>query len=73
MATIYHPYEDWGYKFTGGAIDHFIRDIEGEGALNNYSEFRDRRNRAEELMFDLFGQIPYLFYVRRIEQGHNLG
>ena len=73
MATIYNPYEDWGYKFTGKAIDSFIRDIEGEAALENYPEFQDRRNRAEQLMFDLFGQTPYLFYVRRIEQGHNLG
>ena len=73
MATIYNPYEDWGYKFTGRAIDSFIRDLEGEAALENYPEFRDRRNRAEQLMFDLFGQTPYLFYVRRIEQGHNSG
>ncbi|MBE9044781.1 AAA family ATPase [Pleurocapsales cyanobacterium LEGE 10410] len=64
---------DWGYKFTGGAIDSFIRDIESKAALENYPEFQDRRNRAEQLMFDLFGQTPYLFYVRRIEQGHNLG
>ena len=64
---------DWGYKFTGRAIDSFIRDIEGEAALENYPEFRDRRDRAEQLMSDLFGQTPYLFYVRRIEQGHNLG
>ena len=73
MATIYKPDEDWGYKFTGKAIDSFIRDIEGEAAKTNYPEFCDRRNRAEQLMFDLFGQTPYLFYVRRIEQGHNLG
>ena len=64
---------DWGCKFTARAIDSFIRDIEGEVALENYPEFRDRRNRAEQLMFDLFGQTPYLFYVHRIQQGHNLG
>jgi hypothetical protein len=69
MATIYNPDEDWGYKFTGKAINSFIRDIEGEAAIENYPEFRVRRNRAEQLMFDLFGQTPYLFYVRRIEQG----
>ena len=73
MATIYNPYEDWGYKFTGRAIDSFIRDIEGEAALESYPEFRDRRYRAEQLISDLFGQTPYLFYVSRIEQGHNLG
>ena len=64
---------DWGYKFTGKAIDSFIRDIESEGALASYPEFRDRRNRVEQLMFDLFGQTSYVFYVRRVEQGHNLG
>ena len=64
---------DWGYKFTGGAIDNFIRDIEGEAAFKNYPEFYARRNRAEQLMFDFFGQTPYLFYVRRIGQGHNPG
>ncbi len=73
MATIYDPYEDWGYKFTGNAIESFIREIEGEAALKNYPEFYDRRNLAEQIMFDLFGQTPCLFYVRRIEQGHNLG
>ena len=79
--------EDWGYKFKGdAAIDNLIRNFEGKSALKNYPEFRDRcnrakqlmfdlyrRNRAEQLMFDLFGQTPYLFYVRRIEQAHNLG
>ena len=64
---------DWGYKFTGRAIESFIRDLEGEAALENYPEFRDRRDCAEQLMSDLFGQTPYLFYVSRIEQGHNLG
>ena len=64
---------DWGYKFTSGAIDKFIRDIEGEAAFKNYPEFYDRRNLAEQLMFDFFGQTPYLFYVRRIGQGHNPG
>ncbi|WP_052055971.1 AAA domain-containing protein [Myxosarcina sp. GI1] len=73
MTTVYNPYEDWGYKFTGKAIDSFIRDIEGEATLNKYPEFCARRDRAEQLMFDLFGSTPYLFYVRRIEQGHNLG
>ncbi len=64
---------DWGYKFTGKAIDNFIRDIEGESTLESYREFRDRRNLAEQLMFDLFDKTSYLFYIRRLEQGFNSG
>ncbi|MBW4574155.1 MAG: AAA family ATPase [Aphanothece sp. CMT-3BRIN-NPC111] len=66
--------EDWGYRFLGRvAIDNFIRDIEGEAALQHYSEFRDRRNRAEELIFQLTGNNAYLFYVRRKGQGQEPG
>ena len=66
--------EDWGYKFVGSsAIDNLIQDIEGKAALQTYQEFRDRRNRAEDLMLELVGDKPYLFYVRRKEQGQQLG
>jgi hypothetical protein len=67
------PYEDWGYKFTGGAIDNFIRQIEGEEALETCLEFCDRRNLAEQLMFKLVGQTPHLFYLTRQGQGRELG
>ena len=66
-------YEDWGFKFIGKTIDNCIRDIKGQATLQSYPEFHDRRNYVEDLMFNLIGQTPYLFYVRRIEQGHNLG
>ncbi len=66
-------YEDWGFKFTGKAIDNFIRDIEGEAVLASYPEFQDRRNYAEELMFNLVGQTPYLFHVTRQGRGLELG
>jgi RecA/RadA recombinase len=73
MATIYNPYEDWGYKFTGGAIDSFIRDIEGEETLETYPEFNHRRDYAQELMFELVGQTPCLFYLTRQGQGREPG
>lgn len=73
MATIYNPYEDWGYKFTGGAINSFIRDIEGEETLETYPEFNHRRDYAQELMFELVGQTPRLFYLTRQGHGKELG
>jgi DNA polymerase III delta prime subunit len=73
MATMYDSYEDWGYKFTDGAIDNFIRQIEGEKALENYQEFNHRRDYAQELMFELVGQTPRLFYLTRQGQGKELG
>lgn len=72
-STKNYTVEDWGYKFLGGAIDNFIRDIEGENVLNKYSEFSERKDRANQLMFDVFGQEPYLFYVHRLEKGKNPG
>ena len=66
-------YQDWGFKFTGIAIDNFIRDIESDTTLNSYPEFYNRRNYAEELMFDLVGQIPCLFYVTRQAKGREVG
>ena len=62
---------DWGYKFTYNASNNFIQDI--EPALEENLEFQNPQKIAEQLMLDLFGQTPYLFYVRRVEQGHNLG
>ncbi|MEY2832023.1 MAG: hypothetical protein RLZZ574_1281, partial [Cyanobacteriota bacterium] len=64
---------DWGYKFTGGAIDNFIRQIEGEAALETYLEFCDRLNYAENLMFELFSQTPHLFYLTRQGKGKEPG
>lgn len=57
--------ENWGYKFVGSAVDKFIRDVDGQAVLEAYPDFSDRRNRAEDLMFDLVGEEPCLFYVRR--------
>ncbi len=57
--------EDWGYTFIASAIDSFIRHLEGESALKSYPEFRERRDRANELMYECVGKKPSLFYVRR--------
>lgn len=57
--------EDWGYMFIASAIDSFIRHLEGEAALKSYPEFRERRDRANELIYECVGKKPSLFYVRR--------
>ncbi|WP_373528050.1 translation initiation factor IF-2 N-terminal domain-containing protein [Nostoc sp.] len=57
--------EDWGYMFIASAIDSFIRHLEGETALKSYPEFKERRDRANELMLECVGKKPSLFYVRR--------
>ncbi|MCC5641722.1 translation initiation factor IF-2 N-terminal domain-containing protein [Nostoc sp. CHAB 5824] len=57
--------EDWGYMFIASAIDSFIRHLEGETVLKSYPEFRERRDRANELMLECVGKKPSLFYVRR--------
>ncbi|MFN6482473.1 MULTISPECIES: translation initiation factor IF-2 N-terminal domain-containing protein [unclassified Nostoc] len=57
--------EDWGYMFIASAIDSFIRHLEGEAALKSYPDFRERRDRANELMYECVGKKPCLFYVRR--------
>ncbi|MEH2283639.1 MAG: translation initiation factor IF-2 N-terminal domain-containing protein [Nostoc sp.] len=57
--------EDWGYMFIASAIDSFIRHLEGETALKSYPDFRERRDRANKLMYECVGQKPSLFYVRR--------
>lgn len=57
--------EDWGYMFIASAIDSFIRHLEGKTALEAYPEFRERRDRANELMYECVGKKPSLFYVRR--------
>jgi RecA/RadA recombinase len=67
------PYQDWGFKFTGGAIDNFICQIEGKAALETCLEFCDRRKYAENLMFELFSQTHYLFYLTRQGKGKELG
>ena len=61
--------EKWGYAFVGAAIDGLLRNLEGEAAIEAYPDFRERRERANELLLELVGQQPQLFYVRRMGSG----
>ena len=65
--------ENWGYRFVGNAINNFIRDVESQAALEEYPDFQARRNRAEQLVLDLVGKEPRLFYVRRKGPGQKPG
>lgn len=66
--------ENWGYRFLGdGATDNLIRELEGKDALLKYPEFSDRRDRAEDLLSDILGDEPRLFYVRRKGPGEAPG
>ncbi|QFS48074.1 AAA domain-containing protein [Nostoc sphaeroides] len=66
--------EDWGYVFLGSsAIDSLISNIEGQAVVESYPEFGPRRERANELIFDLLGQEPCLLYVRRKGAGQRPG
>ncbi|WP_442935785.1 AAA domain-containing protein [Nostoc sp.] len=66
--------QDWGYVFLGSpAIDSLISNIEGQAAVESYPDYRERRERANELIFDLLGQEPRLVYVRRKEPGRDPG
>ena len=65
--------EDWGYQFVGKTIDSLLCHLEGNTAVEAYPDFRERRERANELMFDLVGQQPQLFYVRRMGAGQEPG
>lgn len=66
--------QNWGYRFVGDpAINNLIRDVEGKVALEKYLDFEDRRDRAEELVYQIAGQDPCLFYVRRRGKGQQDG
>ncbi len=65
--------ENWGYNFVGSAIDNLLRDLESPGAPEAYLDFRERRERALQVMFELVGQEPCLFYVRRKGSGREPG
>ncbi|MCF2148160.1 hypothetical protein IQ276_017355 [Desmonostoc muscorum LEGE 12446] len=57
--------EDWGYTLIGSAINSLISNFESQADLESYPEFEQRRERANELIFDLLGQEPRLVYIRR--------
>lgn len=65
--------QNWGYVLTGKAIDSLLRYLKGEDAIKLYPDFKERRERANELMFALMGQQPQIFYVRRMGAGQEPG
>jgi uncharacterized protein (UPF0147 family) len=65
--------EDCGYTFIGSAVDNLVRHFEGQSSLQLYPDFRERRERANELLFELVGKQPGLFYIRRQGTGKEPG
>jgi uncharacterized protein (UPF0147 family) len=65
--------ETWGYTFINSTIDSLIKNFEGQAAIELYPEFRERRERAHELIFECFGQKPCWFYIRRHGNGKEAG
>lgn len=66
--------ENWGYIFLGSSvINSLISNFESQAAVESLPEFRQRRERANEIIFDLLGQEPRLVYVRRKGTGQNPG
>lgn len=65
--------EDWGYAFINSSVDSFLRHLEGQSTLESYPDFRERRERANELMFEYVGKHACLFYVRRQGKGKEPG
>ncbi|MEH1921594.1 AAA domain-containing protein [Nostoc sp.] len=66
--------DKWGYVFLGSsAINSLISNFESQISLESYREPWQRREHANELIFDLLGQQPHLVYVRRKGAGQNPG
>ena len=65
--------QDWGYKLKGKAIDQLISIIEGRDTLSLDLDFQERRNQAENILFETFAQQYSLFYIRRLKSGQNQG
>ncbi len=58
--------QEWGYQFLGKSIDSFIRHL---GKATSTDAVRQKRERAEALMFELLGPEGQLFYIRRQKEG----
>ncbi|MGM3305254.1 AAA domain-containing protein [Anabaena sp. WFMT] len=65
--------ETWGYTLLNSTIDSLIRNFEGQSTVELYPEFRERRERAHELIFECVGKKPCLFYIRRQGSGKDPG
>ena len=65
--------QDWGYRFSGSAVDKFIRTQLGEVGFKKYPEFTKRRAKAEALMSEILDEDSHLYYVRRQAPGKEEG
>ncbi|NET71173.1 MAG: AAA family ATPase [Sphaerospermopsis sp. SIO1G2] len=65
--------ETWGYTLINSTIDNLIRHFEGQDATRAYSDFREKKERAHELIFECVGKKPVLFYLRRQGAGKDQG
>ncbi|MBD2292643.1 AAA family ATPase [Anabaena sphaerica FACHB-251] len=65
--------ETWGYSLLNSTIDSLIRNFEGQETVKLYPEFRERKERAHELIFECVGKQPSLFYIRRQGTGKETG
>jgi DNA polymerase III delta prime subunit len=55
----------WGYSLLNCTIDGLIRSFEGQEGVKSYSNFREKKDRANELIFECVGKQKCLFYIRR--------
>ncbi|TAF07733.1 MAG: DNA helicase [Nostocales cyanobacterium] len=68
-----HKSEAWGYSLLNSTIDSLIRNFEGQEAVKLYSDFRERKERAYELIFECVGKQQCLFYIRRQGNAKEVG
>jgi hypothetical protein len=68
-----HNSEAWGYSLLNSTIDSLIRNFEGQETVKLYPDFRERKERAHELIFECVGKQPCLFYIRRQGTGKETG
>lgn len=61
--------QTWGYSLLNSTIDNLIRSFEGQEKVKYYSDFRERKERAYELIFECVGKQTCLFYIRRQGKG----
>lgn len=65
--------ETWGYTLINSTIDNLIRNFEGQENIKLYADFREKKARAHELIFECVGKHPVLFYLRRQGKGKDTG
>lgn len=65
--------ETFGYSLLNSTIDNLIRSFEGQQAVTSYSNFREKKERAHELIFECIGKKTCLFYLRRQGKGKDTG